>query len=64
VLFEKHGLRAGQAVGRSPWLQPVHAERAAHLIGAIEDVRIVDVLPNSLKGEVVAAECSSAMVTH
>ena len=53
LLFEKAGLRPGQAVGRSPWLQPVHVEQAAHLIGRIENVRIEDVLPNSLKGALV-----------
>jgi len=50
VLFEKPGRRAGQAVGRSPWLQPVHVDGAANLIGQIRDVRIDAVLPNSLKG--------------
>jgi tRNA-2-methylthio-N6-dimethylallyladenosine synthase len=50
VLFEKPGRKAGQAIGRSPYLQPVHVEGAAHLIGRIRDVRIGAVLPNSLKG--------------
>jgi tRNA-2-methylthio-N6-dimethylallyladenosine synthase len=50
VLFEKEGRKPGQAVGRSPYLQPVPVDGAAHLIGQIRDVRIVDVLPNSLKG--------------
>ena len=64
VLFEKEGSKPGQAVGRSPWLQAVHVENAAALIGAIEHVRIADVLPNSLRGELVSAECPRAMVTH
>ena len=51
VLFEKPGRKPGQAVGRSPYLQPVPVDGAAHLIGRLRDVRIVDVLPNSLKGE-------------
>jgi len=50
VLFEKPGRKAGQAVGRSPFLQPVHAENAEHLIGEIRKVRIAEVQPNSLKG--------------
>jgi tRNA-2-methylthio-N6-dimethylallyladenosine synthase len=50
VLFEKPGRRKGQAVGRSPWLQPVHVDGAENLIGSICDVRIEAVLPNSLKG--------------
>jgi tRNA-2-methylthio-N6-dimethylallyladenosine synthase len=50
VLFEKPGRKKGQAVGRSPYLQPVHVESAAALIGEIRNVRIDDVLPNSMKG--------------
>ena len=63
VLFEKPGTRAGQAVGRSPWLQPVHVDDAVHLVGAVKHVRIAEVLPNSLRGELVAAE-GIATVTH
>jgi tRNA-2-methylthio-N6-dimethylallyladenosine synthase len=61
VLFEKPGRRQGQAVGRSPWLQPVHAERAEHLIGEIHQVRIDAVLPNSLKGSLVGAKLASRL---
>jgi tRNA-2-methylthio-N6-dimethylallyladenosine synthase len=50
VLFEKPGRRPGQAVGRSPYLQPVHVDGAAPLIGALRQVKIVEVLPNSLRG--------------
>ena len=51
VLFEKRGRKNGQAVGRSPWLQPVHVDGAERFIGEIRKVRIADVLSNSLKGE-------------
>ncbi|HEX4860508.1 MAG TPA: MiaB/RimO family radical SAM methylthiotransferase, partial [Rhizomicrobium sp.] len=50
VLFEKPGRKRDQAVGRSPYLQPVHVEGAGALIGQIRDVRIVEAQPNSLKG--------------
>jgi tRNA-2-methylthio-N6-dimethylallyladenosine synthase len=50
VLFEKPGRKKDQAVGRSPYLQPVHVEGAGALIGAIRDVRILEAQPNSLKG--------------
>jgi len=50
VLFEKPGRKPGQAVGRSPFLQPVHVENAERLIGEIRKVRIAEVQPNSLKG--------------
>jgi tRNA-2-methylthio-N6-dimethylallyladenosine synthase len=51
VLFEKPGKKTGQAVGRSPYLQPVHVDGAAPLIGQMRNVRVAAVLPNSLKGE-------------
>ena len=53
VLFEKPGRRPGQAIGRSPFLQPVHVDGAEALIGEIRDVSIETVLPNSLKGRLV-----------
>ena len=50
VLFDKPGRKPGQAVGRSPYLQPVHVEGAAALMGQLRRVKIASVLPNSLKG--------------
>jgi len=50
VLFEKPGRNSGQAIGRSPYLQAVHVDGAADLIGQIRPVRIDAVYPNSLKG--------------
>ena len=50
VLFEKPGRKQGQAIGRSPYLQPVHVDGAERFIGEIRDVRITQVQPNSLKG--------------
>jgi tRNA-2-methylthio-N6-dimethylallyladenosine synthase len=61
VLFEKPGRRPGQAVGRSPYLQPVHVDGAAPLIGALRQVKIVEVLPNSLRG--VLAQQTAAQQT-
>jgi tRNA-2-methylthio-N6-dimethylallyladenosine synthase len=55
VLFEKPGRNAGQGVGRSPYLQPVHVEGAAGLVGQIRDVTIETVLSNSLKGRLGGA---------
>ena len=53
VLFEKPGRQAGQAIGRSPYLQSVHVEGASHLIGSLHRIRIDSVYPNSLKGSLV-----------
>jgi tRNA-2-methylthio-N6-dimethylallyladenosine synthase len=54
VLFERAGRHAGQLIGRSPWLQAVHAPAPASLLGEIADVRLIAVGPNSLAGELVA----------
>ena len=50
VLFEKPGRHAGQAIGRSPWLQSVHVDEADHLIGRIVPVTIEHGQQNSLRG--------------
>jgi tRNA-2-methylthio-N6-dimethylallyladenosine synthase len=52
VLFEKPGRHPGQLVGRSPYLQWVHAQAPARCQGAVLPVRITGALPNSLAGEV------------
>ena len=53
VLFEKPGRYRGQIAGRSPWLQPVVVAGDERLIGTCAGVRIVENLPNSLKGELI-----------
>ncbi len=53
VIFDKPGRHAGQLIGRSPYMQAVHAEAAAERIGLMSEVEIVDVRPNSLKGRLV-----------
>jgi tRNA-2-methylthio-N6-dimethylallyladenosine synthase len=50
VLFEKPGRRPGQLVGRSPYLQAVHAEAAPEHLGRILPVEILSCGPNSLAG--------------
>jgi tRNA-2-methylthio-N6-dimethylallyladenosine synthase len=52
VLFEKPGRHAGQLVGRSPYLQPVHADAAPEFIGKILPVHIIGVRSNSLTGTI------------
>jgi tRNA-2-methylthio-N6-dimethylallyladenosine synthase len=64
VLFEKRGRKAGQAVGRSPYLQPVHVQDAEHLIGRVCDVRIEAVLPNSLRGSLCPDVGAAHMVLN
>ncbi len=55
VIFDKPGRHEGQLVGRSPYMQAVHAEAAPERIGRMSEVEIVDVGPNSLKGRLVKA---------
>jgi len=50
VLFEKGGRYAGQIVGRSPYLQPVHVMAEPALIGDVAPVTITELDANSLFG--------------
>ena len=61
VLFDKPGRKSGQAVGRSPYLQPVHVDGAAPLIGSMREVQISAVLPNSLRGVLINAPAEKAL---
>jgi tRNA-2-methylthio-N6-dimethylallyladenosine synthase len=61
VLFEKEGRKPGQLSGKTPWLQAIHAQGPARLIGRIVDVRVTGKLTNSLDGEIaLAAEPADA----
>lgn len=54
VLFEKPGRHAGQLIGRSPYLQSVHATAPQSMLGEIAPVTINDVTPNALAGAIEA----------
>ncbi len=51
VLFERPGRWPGQLVGRSPYLQPVHAALDPAAVGTLQRVRITAAGQNSLAGE-------------
>jgi tRNA-2-methylthio-N6-dimethylallyladenosine synthase len=53
ILFEKPGRQEGQLIGRSPWLQSVHADADPALIGHIARVRLESAQQNSLAGRVI-----------
>jgi tRNA-2-methylthio-N6-dimethylallyladenosine synthase len=53
VLFEKSARDAGQLMGRTPYLQPVHVTADSALIGTIADVKIERRTANSLHGMLV-----------
>jgi tRNA-2-methylthio-N6-dimethylallyladenosine synthase len=55
VLLEKSGRHAGQLVGRSPYLQSVHADAPVERIGEIVPLTIRAALPNSLAGVISPA---------
>ena len=54
VLFEKFGRYPGQLTGRSPYLQPVHVDADARLIGQVHAVNILEASSNSLFGRLAA----------
>jgi tRNA-2-methylthio-N6-dimethylallyladenosine synthase len=49
ALLERQGRKAGQMIGKSPWLQSIHVETDAP-IGSLIEVDVVDGGPNSLAG--------------
>jgi tRNA-2-methylthio-N6-dimethylallyladenosine synthase len=51
VLFEKPGRHPGQLIGRSPYLQSVHLEAPAALMGQIAPALIASAGQNSLAGQ-------------
>jgi tRNA-2-methylthio-N6-dimethylallyladenosine synthase len=55
VLIEREGRHPGQILGRSPYLQAVHAEGPANLIGQIVHIRIESAAHMSLSGVLVSA---------
>ena len=60
VLFEKPGRQDGQLHGRSPYLQAVHVEAPAEMIGRIGQVTIERASRNALAGRFVSGERSAA----
>jgi tRNA-2-methylthio-N6-dimethylallyladenosine synthase len=58
VLFDRRGRRPGQLIGRSPYLQSVHAQLDSSWLGKILEVEIASAGPNSLAG--VIPEASAA----
>jgi tRNA-2-methylthio-N6-dimethylallyladenosine synthase len=60
VLIERAGRLAGQMAGRSPYMQAVHVQAPAHVLGQLVEVRIDKAHPNSLSGERLSALTSEA----
>jgi tRNA-2-methylthio-N6-dimethylallyladenosine synthase len=64
VLFERAGRRSGQLVGRSPYLQAVHADGHESLIGSMIEVEIIGAGPNSLEADIVNGADSAAIAAE
>ncbi|WP_281171516.1 tRNA (N6-isopentenyl adenosine(37)-C2)-methylthiotransferase MiaB [Inquilinus limosus] len=60
VLLDRPGRRPGQLHGRSPWMQSVHLDAPARLLGTIQPVRITEAKPLSLTGTVMPAAAEEA----
>jgi len=60
VLFERPGRHSGQLIGRSPYLQAVHATAPDRMIGQIVPVRIESAARMSLGGALVSEELEPA----
>jgi tRNA-2-methylthio-N6-dimethylallyladenosine synthase len=60
VLFEREGRNPGQLGGRSPYLQAVHCDGPASLIGQIAMVEIVSASKNALGGRLLSGESCAA----
>ncbi len=61
VLFTRPGKRPGQALGYSPYMQPVHADDAQHLIGSMARLKIVSATATSLGGKLKHADAGLAL---
>lgn len=53
VLFEQHGRHKGQLIGRTPYMQNLHAQADENLLNHIVDVRVECATTNSLSGKVI-----------
>ena len=62
VLLERPGRQPEQLAGRSPYMQAVHLEAPARLLGRLMDTYVDKAHPNSLSGriEAPAADAESA----
>jgi 2-methylthioadenine synthetase len=60
VLFEREGRNPGQIAGRSPYLQAVHCEGPADLIGQIAEVEITSASKNALAARLLPQETRAA----
>ena len=63
VLFDRRGRKAGQLVGRSPYMQSVHVQAPEALFGRIAEARIDCAGPNSLSARLRPAAADAGLAT-
>lgn len=56
ILFEREGRQPGQLIGKTPYLQSLHAYAPVSMIGKIAPARVTAVTPNALAGEWLGAQ--------
>jgi tRNA-2-methylthio-N6-dimethylallyladenosine synthase len=56
VLFDRKGDKAGQLLGKTPWMQSVYAAAPERLYGEIIDVTIEKAFQNGMAGTIVTTE--------
>ena len=61
ILIDRRGRRAGQVIGKSPWLQSVVVE-GAYAMGSFVDVVLTEAGPNSMHGVVASGTPAKAGV--
>lgn len=62
VLLERKGRMPGQLIGRSPYMQSVHLEAPARLLGTIAEVEVVDAKANSVEAQIITGEWETSVV--
>ncbi len=53
VLFEQKGRHKGQLIGRTPYMQNLHADADKNLLNKIVNIKVVEATTNSLSGKVI-----------
>lgn len=53
VLFEQQGRHKGQLIGRTPYMQNLHAKADINMLNKIVDVKVEQATTNSLSGKVI-----------
>lgn len=59
VLFESKGRHAGQLIGRTPYMQNLHATLGKDNLNKIINIKITEATTNSLSGEIISTEGNS-----